>query len=137
MMIKQLTQKGLCGRVLLIMTMITTILGELQIFFHPYDDSHLQICFQFRSQGLVVGDAFQKTPLHESSLCSPCQSVGTKYFTRIFDIKKSVINTKICQQTGENSLSANLIDKNHVNSASPIREIEGVGGGFGLANMVK
>ena len=66
--------------------------------FHPYDYSHLQICFQFRSQGLVVGGAFQKTPVHESSLCSPCQSVGTKYFTRIFDIKKSVINTKICLQ---------------------------------------
>ena len=112
-------------------------LGRTLDIFHPYDYSHSQICFQFRSQGLVVGGAFQKTPVHESSLCSPCQSVGTKYFTRIFDIKKSVINTKICQQTGENSLSANLIDKNHVNSASPIREIEGVRGGFGLRNMMK
>ena len=58
----------------------TINLGRAPDIFHPYDYSHLQICFQFRSQGLVVGGAFQKTPVHESSLCSPCQSVRTKKY---------------------------------------------------------
>ena len=55
-------------------------LGRTLDIFHPYDYSHSQICFQFRSQGLVVGGAFQKTLLHKSSLCSLYPSISVQGF---------------------------------------------------------